>query len=124
MEKYFIEVIDKTNSTFERIRKMYPLIAPYILTNAHRKRITLRLNARELYHICRLRQDAHAQWDIRAVSKDMAAEANRVMPLAFRMAKGKDAYNDLYREMFGVSPKVTEAVLPASRKIHCSTHEE
>jgi len=54
-----------------------PLAAPYILTNSHRKRVLIRVNARELYHISRLREDTHAQWDIQNISKIMTIKAKR-----------------------------------------------
>ena len=117
MEKYFREIIDKTNDTYEIIHKTTPLAAPYILTNAHRRRALMRVNARELYHISRLREDSHAQWDIRNVSKAMTKEAKRAMPLAFGLIGGKDKYSEIYQKMFGKLPKVTESVLPAARNV-------
>jgi thymidylate synthase ThyX len=94
-----------------------PLAAPYILTNAHRKRVLVRLNARELYHISRLREDAHSQWDIRDIARAMGEEAKNVMPLAFALIGGKDRYGEIYQSVYGEPPKVTEAVLPGARKI-------
>ncbi|UCC94643.1 MAG: FAD-dependent thymidylate synthase [Candidatus Omnitrophota bacterium] len=117
MEKYFGKIIDKTNRVYDMIKKEIPLVAPYILTNAHRRRVLMRLNARELYHISRLREDAHAQWDIRNISQAMANEAKKVMPLAFAFIGGKDKYNEIYQHIYGQPPKITQAVLPGARKI-------
>ena len=117
MEKYFKEIIDKTEQAYDAIRKEEPLSAPYVLTNAHRKRVLIKVSVRELYHISRLREDAHAQWDIQNVSRAMADEAKKVMPLACELIGGKDRYNDNYRSVFGRSPKVTEIALPGARKI-------
>ena len=55
-ENKFNEIVDKTNDVYDKIKKDSPQAAPYILTNAHRKRILMRLNAREMYHISRLRE--------------------------------------------------------------------
>ena len=77
----------------------------------------LRLNARELYHISRLREDAHSQWDIQGISRAMTSLAKQVMPLTFVLAGGKDRYNQIYHNFYGQLPKVTEAVLPGVRKI-------
>lgn len=118
MEDEFKAVIDKTNRLYEQIYREIPLAAPYILTNAHRRRVLLRVNARELYHISRLREDTHAQWDIRNVSKAMVNEAKRIMPLTFAMAGGKDGYSQIYQKIYGELPKVTQAVLPGVRKIN------
>lgn len=117
MEGYFTDVASRTNEVYDEIKKEVPGVAPYILTNAHRKRILIRLNARELYHVSRLREDAHAQWDIQNVSRDMAEKAKKVMPLTLGFIGGKDRFNDIYQNIFGALPKVTEAVLPGSRTI-------
>ncbi|MFH1238994.1 MAG: FAD-dependent thymidylate synthase, partial [bacterium] len=64
----FKRVISETEEVYGKINKKLPLVAKYILTNAHRKRVLLRVSARELYHISRLREDTSAQWDIRQVT--------------------------------------------------------
>jgi flavin-dependent thymidylate synthase len=100
MEPPFREMMARTEETFETIRRTVPLAAPYILTNAHRKRVLMKLNARELYHIARLRADRHAQWDIRHLTEKMLAQARKAMPLTLMMAGGKDRFAELYRENF------------------------
>ena len=117
MEKHFREIIDKTNMVYRAISKEDPLVAPYILTNAHKRRVLIRLNARELYHISRLREDAHAQWDIQDLSRLMTNEAKKVMPLTFALIGGKDSYKEIYQNIFGHPPCITEAILPGVRKI-------
>jgi thymidylate synthase ThyX len=100
METPFREMMARTEETFDTIRRTSPLAAPYILTNAHRKRVLMKMNARELYHIARLRADRHAQWDIRQVTEKMLAQAREAMPLTLMMAGGKDRFAELYRENF------------------------
>jgi flavin-dependent thymidylate synthase len=100
METPFREMMARTEETFEAIRRVSPHAAPYILTNAHRKRVLMKMNARELYHIARLRADRHAQWDIRQVTEKMLAHARKAMPLTLMMAGGKDGFAELYRENF------------------------
>jgi len=117
MEKYFREIVDKTNEVYAAIKKENPLAAPYILTNAHRKRVLMRLNLRELYHISRLREDAHAQWDIQNISRLMSREAKKVIPLATELLCGKDKYNETYQSIFGHLPKIIQAALPGARRI-------
>ncbi|MDD5085970.1 MAG: FAD-dependent thymidylate synthase, partial [Candidatus Omnitrophica bacterium] len=82
--------------------------APYVLTNSHRRRVLLRVNARELYHISRLREDPTAQWDIQKQSKLMSGLAKRVMPMTFMFIGGKDQYPRIYREIFKRDPKLVE----------------
>ncbi len=117
MEDFFKDIVNETNAVYADIKKQLPLAAPYILTNSHRKRVLIQVNARELYHIARLREDAHAQWDIRNISQKMSAEAKKIMPLTFSLICGKDKYNENYEKLFGQRPKVTEAVLPGPRTI-------
>lgn len=106
MKKDFMEVINKTEDTYEKISKMNGLAAPYVLTNAHRRRVLFKCNARELYHVSRLREDSHAQWDIQNISRKMSEQAKKTMPLAMMFIGGKDGYPGLYKNIFGQYPKV------------------
>jgi len=103
-QKEFMEVIKKTNDAYTQIKQKHPLAAAYVLTNAHRKRVLMKINARELYHLARLRTDEHAQWDIRELSEKMLKQARKVMPLTLMMACGKDSFDKLYKNLF--SPHV------------------
>jgi flavin-dependent thymidylate synthase len=100
MESPFREMMTRTAETFDAIRRTAPLAAPYVLTNAHRKRVLMKMNARELYHIARLRADRHAQWDIRQITEKMLAHARKAMPLTLMLAGGKDGFAELYRKYF------------------------
>ena len=95
----FCEMIEKTEELYRRLKDAKSPAAPYILTNAHRKRIAVKVNARELYHISRLREDRHAQWDIRETAEAMVRLAKGVMPLTLMMAAGKDAFPSLRNEI-------------------------
>lgn len=106
LDSYFWDVIQRTNQTYDLINKEFPQVAAYILTNAHRRRILLRLNLRELYHISRLRQDSHSQWDIQNIALAMSREAKKKMPLSTTMLGGKDKYHQLYKDLFGCEPKI------------------
>ena len=99
-KKEFMNVMQRTEDTYSRIRKESPLAAPYVLTNAHRKRVLMKLNARELYHLSRMRVDSHAQWDIRELAEEMLKQARKVMPLTLMMACGKDNFAALHNKAF------------------------
>ncbi|MCK5707594.1 MAG: FAD-dependent thymidylate synthase [Candidatus Aureabacteria bacterium] len=107
-EKRFLDVTDKTEELYRRIKKVSSTASPYILTNAHRRRVLFGVNARELYHITRLREDAHAQWDIQNISKKMRIEAEKVMPLTMMFIGSKEVYPIKFKEIFGKEPKFTE----------------
>ncbi|MFH1542865.1 MAG: FAD-dependent thymidylate synthase [bacterium] len=100
LDKKFKRIVNATNKVFAQIGSQY------ILTNAHRRRVLLKVNARELYHISRLREDAHAQWDIQQISREMTEQAKKVMPLNMMFIGGKDAYPEIYEKHFGYKPKV------------------
>ncbi|HYA48544.1 MAG TPA: FAD-dependent thymidylate synthase, partial [Burkholderiales bacterium] len=104
-EKEFLAMIDRTNEAHASLAKSVGAAADYVLTNAHRRRALLKLNLRELYHIARLRQDASAQWEIRAVAAEMSRLAKKVMPLACLLLGGKDAYPEFYARVFGERPR-------------------
>jgi len=100
----FREVIDKTEEAYRKLKKKIGEAANYVLTNAHRRRVLLKLNVRELYHISRLREDPTAQWDIRRMAGSMAEKARAVMPLSLMLLGGKDVYPSLYQKIFGREP--------------------
>jgi flavin-dependent thymidylate synthase len=101
----FEPIIKKTEAAYQKIYSKHPLAAPYILTGAHRKRVLFKCNARELYHISRLREDKHAQWDIQNISREMTKQVKKVMPLTMLTIGGKDAYPEIYQKVFGRPPK-------------------
>jgi len=100
MEAPFREICSRAEQTWEAIRRVAPAAAPYILTNAHRRRVAMHLSARELYHLARVRADRHAQWDIRRTAQQMVAEGKKAMPLTLVLAAGKDGFDALREEAF------------------------
>ena len=56
-QKDFMEIMRHTKNTYEQNQKKAPIAAAYVLTNAHRKRVLMKFNAREIYHLARLRSD-------------------------------------------------------------------
>jgi thymidylate synthase ThyX len=96
----FERIYDRTSEAFLDLRERYPHAAAYVLTNGHRRRMIVRADARELYHISRLREDAHAQWDIRQVSGDMLALAREAAPLTLMLAFGKDVFGERKSALF------------------------
>jgi len=91
-QKKFMEIIRKTDKTWRALKNGVGPAADYILTNAHRRRVTVKACVRELYHLSRLREDATAQWEIRRVSAGMSALAKKVFPVTARLLSGKDSY--------------------------------
>ncbi|MBI4197850.1 MAG: FAD-dependent thymidylate synthase [Chloroflexi bacterium] len=57
----FDEAVAHSERAFWELREELPLIAPYLVTHAHRRRVLAKLNLRECYHLFKLRTgpDAH-----------------------------------------------------------------
>lgn len=90
-----------TESLHDRLRAAAgPRVAPYVLLNAHRRRVLWRVSARELYHVARLRCDAHAQWDIRRMCDAAISLARERIPSLLLLACGKDRFEEVRRSVF------------------------
>jgi len=57
----FEEAVHISEKAFREVRSELPLVAPYLVTHAHRRRVLAKLNLRECYHLFKLRTgpDAH-----------------------------------------------------------------
>jgi flavin-dependent thymidylate synthase len=111
-ENRFLEIAEETNRLFKKIEKCSPGIGSYVFTNAHRRRVLMSVNLRELYHISRLREDPTAQWDIRDKVRQMSLLAKQALPITTKLLGGKSEYPKVYRRLFGRYPKVKEVPLP------------
>ncbi len=96
----FLKAIDRSRQAAQKAASDSPLFAPYLLTNAHKKRVLMQANARELYHFARLRCDAHAQWEIRSLGEQVMQIAREKWPNVFALACGKDQFEQTYRSRF------------------------
>jgi thymidylate synthase ThyX len=75
----------------QNLEKLGPA-AQYALSNAHRRRVTMRLNLRDLYHFVRLRADVHAQWEIRDLALVIEERIRKELPLTSMLLAGKDHF--------------------------------
>ncbi|MEJ2050289.1 MAG: FAD-dependent thymidylate synthase, partial [Calditrichota bacterium] len=96
-KKVFLEIIDKTNNYYWKLHEHFPDLAPYVLTNAHRRRVLFKINLRELYHFLRLREDQYAQWDIRATAEDIHKIIRNKMVWAGALLGGKDHFATIHK---------------------------
>jgi flavin-dependent thymidylate synthase len=117
LEPLFREHVEKAEALWESLRGELPEVASYALTNAHRRRVLLTTNLRELYHFVRLREDTHAQWDIRHLAAEIRRKAAEVMPLGTLLLCGKDSYFERFEAVFGRAPTVPVPVAPFSDKV-------
>ncbi|UCC12492.1 MAG: FAD-dependent thymidylate synthase [candidate division WOR-3 bacterium] len=112
MERMFRDVIEHTETVYQKIEKKGFGIGGYVLTNAHQKRVLMSMNLRELYHISRLREDPTAQWDIRQKAQQMSTLARKVMPITTLLLGGKTDYPAVYRRLYGKKPRITSVPEP------------
>ncbi|MBD3167055.1 hypothetical protein GF324_10680 [bacterium] len=94
------DAVMETSAEFAReLAHRTPAAAPYALTNAHRRRVMFHASARELQHLSRLREDLHAQWDIRIIAKEMIRLARQQAPLLLLLAGGKHEFDRLINRL-------------------------
>ncbi|MCK4654784.1 MAG: FAD-dependent thymidylate synthase [Candidatus Cloacimonetes bacterium] len=92
LENELKEICNRSSELFYKFKTKYNRAAEYCLTNAHRRRVLVSVNPRELYHISRLREDEHAQWDIKNTARNMLHLAKQAAPLTFMLSGGKDEF--------------------------------
>jgi len=105
LEKGFLDLIDQTNELYQRMVPTLAEAAAYVLTNAHRRRVLVKMNLREVFHFIRLRADQHAQWDIRNLALWMQREVQRTMPLGSMLLCGKSEFTKMYEKVFNKKPQ-------------------
>ena len=94
-ENGIAEMVGEAAEAHRRWRDRLPgQLAAYMLTNAHRRSVVVRMNGRELYHFSRLRMDSHAQWDIRQLAGRMVGLAVDRAPLTLSSVGGKSQLED------------------------------
>lgn len=101
MEYKFNEVMKATDKFYSDLIDHLPYHAQYVLTNAHRRRVKLKMNFREIYHFMSLRLDEHAQWDIRNTAHKMLQELIKIAPCSTMMCCGKSDFKKRSDEIFG-----------------------
>ncbi|MBN2459456.1 FAD-dependent thymidylate synthase [Candidatus Woesearchaeota archaeon] len=88
-------VIDASNELHEEFLPKYGKAAEYCLTNAHRRRVLIAINMRELYHFSRTREDKKAQWEIQGLSRAMSSLARTQAPIASMLLGGKHEFKEV-----------------------------
>jgi thymidylate synthase ThyX len=76
--------MEVSESGFWKVQKRYPLLAPYLVTHAHKRRVLTKMNLRECYHLFKLRTQRQAHFSIRLVMDKALREAVKVHPELFR----------------------------------------
>lgn len=81
MERPYRDAIDEASATFEAIRPELPEESRYVLTNAHLRRVLMKMNLRELYYFVRLRGAPKGHFAYRIVALRCGELARERYPL-------------------------------------------
>lgn len=95
------KICNESSSLYYEFKHKYGKAAEYCLTNAHRRRILVGMNIRELYHFSRERCASFAQWDIRDKANKMVELAKQVAPITSILLGGKDKFYDIRSKEYG-----------------------
>jgi len=91
----FIQIQQESTDLYtEIVNQGLVAVAEYALTQANMRRVYMQMNLRELYHFSRLRQDNHAQWEIRDLANKMIKLAKKHYPQATAMLCGRDKFEE------------------------------
>ncbi len=83
----YTQAMDAAWKAYRELAEVVPKEdARYVLPNACHTNITVTMNARELWHLFRLRCCRRAQWEIRMMAWKMLEEAKKVAPILFENA--------------------------------------
>lgn len=104
LEKEFLEIIDYTNKVYLKLKETCGDAADYILTNSHCRKVMMKMNLREVYHFIRLRDDEHAQWEIRNLAHRLLQEMKPIMPLSTMLLCGKSDFANEFAHLYHKQP--------------------
>lgn len=100
-EQELRDVCNASSELYYEFLPKYGKAAEYCLTNAHKRKVIVATNVRQLYHISRMREDEHAQWEIRQLANKMSRLAKQIAPITTRLLGGKHEFQDVRREVYG-----------------------
>ena len=80
----FNEAVALSEVVYSHLQQSMPEVASYVVTHAHRRRALVKLNARECFHLFKLRIQRQAHFTIQQVSEAALKLAMDVHPWLFR----------------------------------------
>jgi flavin-dependent thymidylate synthase len=93
----FFEITSNSSSFYKKMLKegLPEIISEYALTNAHKRRVLLDANNRQIYAICAERENQAAQWDIRGLANELHKLIRKESPLTTAYLCGKDKFDEV-----------------------------
>ena len=95
----FATAMDQADEAFWRLHVEAPVLAQYLVTHAHKRRVLAKMNLRECYHLFKLRTQSQAHFSIRWPIEEAMRLAVRTHPRLFKYLKLRDVpgwWNDQY----------------------------
>ncbi len=80
VEAKYREVMDQAKMAYDTIVKDFPSEAQYVVPFGYLIRFTMKMNAREAFHLCELRSAIQGHWSYRWVAQEMARAIANVHP--------------------------------------------
>lgn len=80
VEAKYREVMDQAKMAYDAIVKDFPSEAQYVVPFGYLIRFTMKMNAREAFHLCELRSTIQGHWSYRWVAQEMARAIANVHP--------------------------------------------
>ena len=90
MADVFYEVVGRAEDVFWKVRELSPMVAQYLVTHAHNRRVLSKLNLRECYHLFKLRTSPLAHASIREPAEEAMRLAAEVHPRLFHHLQRRD----------------------------------
>ncbi len=91
-EERWMELLNGVSDLRANLTARSPHLAGYARTNADRVKVLVKMNLREIYHLVRLRSDAHAQWEINRLSHLIENSLKTLAPEATAFLCGKSEF--------------------------------
>ena len=90
LEAQFQEALEPAEVAYDKVSQPWPLVAEYLVTHAHYRRVLAKMNLRECYHLFKLRTSELAHFAIREPMLEAMKEAVEVHPELFRHLQLRD----------------------------------
>ena len=99
LEHEFNGAMERVDSAFWQVYEASPVVAQYLVTHAHKRRVLSKMNLRECYHLFKMRTQAQAHFSIRAPVLEAMRLAVQTHPKLFRHLKLRE-FPDWWKEHY------------------------
>ncbi|MBI2164906.1 MAG: FAD-dependent thymidylate synthase, partial [Chloroflexi bacterium] len=87
LQDVFDQAVAAAERAYHQIEEMDPVLAQYVATHAHQRRVLARMNLRECYHLLKLRTSPQTHFSLRMVMEKLLELCAEVHPALFSYLK-------------------------------------